>query len=178
MIVIAALALGLIPARFNLPFLEAKAGYFCQELKGATWENGRIWFLLFGRPGLAEAMGFGCLLVLLPFLMCWTAALLAMRLRQPRPSWREVARQPGLWSCVAPLVALFAVPWWAYFGIHVPPVILPSSVAIVWLALALSREWRPERSWIDRAGRVTGLIWLATALPCIYWGDRFGFGFT
>jgi hypothetical protein len=28
-----------------------------------------------------------------------------------------------------------------------------------WLALAISRRWRPERSWIDRAGRILGLYW-------------------
>ncbi|MFI5459156.1 MAG: hypothetical protein ACHRXM_27320 [Isosphaerales bacterium] len=30
-----------------------------------------------------------------------------------------------------------------------------------WSALALSGRWRPEPSWIDVAGRITGVVWLA-----------------
>ena len=29
-----------------------------------------------------------------------------------------------------------------------------------WLILALGGRWRAERSWVDRAGRVVGVIWL------------------
>lgn len=35
-------------------------------------------------------------------------------------------------------------------------------VAVAWLVLALTRSWRPEPSWIDRAGRVLGCYWIAT----------------
>ena len=33
-----------------------------------------------------------------------------------------------------------------------------------WSTLALSGRWHPEPSWIDAAGRVTGVIWLASSL--------------
>jgi hypothetical protein len=173
MILIAALAVGLIPALHNLPYLGALLDHLRRELGGGIWENHRLWFFLFGSPRLAERITFGTLLELIPFLVCWTAALLGMRLRQPRPRWRDLTRQPGLWSCAAPLVALFAFPWWAYFGIRLPRIIVPGAVGVAWVVLALSQQWRPERSWIDRAGRMTGLVWLAMAVPCIYW---FGFG--
>jgi hypothetical protein len=43
-----------------------------------------------------------------------------------------------------------------------------------WLALALSRRFRPERSWIDRAGRALGLYWvlLLLTLVVIPWIER------
>jgi hypothetical protein len=43
------------------------------------------------------------------------------------------------------------------------------AVAGVWMVLAISGRWRPEKSWIDRGGRVLGLTWISitimTALP-------------
>jgi hypothetical protein len=38
------------------------------------------------------------------------------------------------------------------------------SVAALWLVLALSGRWRPERSGIDRLGRVLGVAWIACAI--------------
>jgi hypothetical protein len=32
-----------------------------------------------------------------------------------------------------------------------------------WLALILARAWRPEPTWIDRAGRIVGVIWIVSA---------------
>jgi hypothetical protein len=29
-----------------------------------------------------------------------------------------------------------------------------------WITLALTGRWRSERSWIDRAGRLIGVVWL------------------
>jgi hypothetical protein len=46
------------------------------------------------------------------------------------------------------------------------------SFAVVggWSALALSGQWRPESSWLDIAGRITGVVWIAvtTVLWCRY----------
>ena len=36
------------------------------------------------------------------------------------------------------------------------------AVAAAWLGLALSRRWRPEPGWIDRVGRLIGVLWLLT----------------
>ena len=44
------------------------------------------------------------------------------------------------------------------------------SVAGSWLFLLASGVWKPERGWIDRAGRVLGWFWIAT-LPVTGWWD-------
>ena len=38
------------------------------------------------------------------------------------------------------------------------------TVAAIWLLLVLSGRWRPERSWIDRLGRLLGVVWIAVAI--------------
>jgi hypothetical protein len=38
------------------------------------------------------------------------------------------------------------------------------TVAAIWLLLALSGRWRPEPSWIDRLGRLLGVVWIACAI--------------
>jgi hypothetical protein len=45
-----------------------------------------------------------------------------------------------------------------------------TSVAASWIFLLASGKWRPERGWIDRAGRVLGWFWIAT-LPLTGWWD-------
>jgi len=42
------------------------------------------------------------------------------------------------------------------------------AVAGMWLVLGLSGRWRPERSWIDRFGRVLGATWILISLLVIY----------
>jgi hypothetical protein len=34
------------------------------------------------------------------------------------------------------------------------------AVAVSWLTIALIGRWRPEPSWVDRAGRALGCIWI------------------
>ena len=48
--------------------------------------------------------------------------------------------------------------------------IIGVAVASSWILLLASGRWRPERSWIDRAGRVLGWFWIA-ALPLTSWWD-------
>jgi hypothetical protein len=38
------------------------------------------------------------------------------------------------------------------------------TVAAIWSLLALSGRWRPERSWIDRLGRLLGVAWIGCAV--------------
>ena len=40
------------------------------------------------------------------------------------------------------------------------PNIVGLTVAMGWLILSLGHRWRPEPSWIDRAGRIVGAYWL------------------
>ena len=45
-----------------------------------------------------------------------------------------------------------------------------AAVASSWMLLLVSGQWRPERSWVDRAGRALGWFWIA-ALPLTSWWD-------
>jgi hypothetical protein len=121
-----------------------------------------------------DAVGF--LLMLSSFMV------LAMRLRSPRPTIRRVARQPGAAACFA-MVAFttFRLLNVAYDLVTRNVIEYPSiesrvyhwlsprsedasTVAIVWMIFAFGRVGRPERSWIDRAGRVVGSCWILWAL--------------
>jgi hypothetical protein len=105
------------------------------------------------------------------------AALLAIRLRPPRPRRGRLIHQPGFAACLAIMVWLL-LRWIWVATFYYPPRSPPPAArfeplwfeatqyageAVVgsWLALALSRRWRPEPSWVDRAGRVLGAYWLA-----------------
>jgi hypothetical protein len=44
------------------------------------------------------------------------------------------------------------------------------AVASSWILLLMTGLWRPERSWIDRAGRALGSFWIM-ALPLTSWWD-------
>lgn len=103
------------------------------------------------------------------------AAMIAIRLRRPRPSRLRLGFQPGFVACVAVVGSLAPGLAW-YAGIrHRPGFQRPESfdqvwycvtewtgtaVLGAWIALILARRWRPEPSWIDRAGRALGLYWI------------------
>jgi len=118
----------------------------------------------------------------------WSGALLASRLRPPRPRWRRLAGQPGTIAAIATLLVwLIEAPpivWLSWydgrFGWSSPTRLAQVAanstvmlghhaglaVAIAWLTLALGGRWRPERSWVDRSGRVLGVAWIASAILC------------
>jgi hypothetical protein len=107
-----------------------------------------------------------------PFLVAAGPALLLMRLRRPRPSRRQVFRQPGTAACVA-------VTFSGSLSVLVNTVGIISAsirmgnpfthcltglnrlggpVLLVWLMLALAGFWRPAPDWIDRSGRALGVV--------------------
>lgn len=134
----------------------------------------------------ALELGVYVLLAILPLLPIWTAAIFFLRLRRPRPNLRRLSRQPGFVACLAVVStlglflvignAIFLVNWGATgFGTFAPlellgevaefliiclPLIIQTGVFCAWVTLAVSRRWRSERSWIDRAGRLLGVAWL------------------
>lgn len=113
--------------------------------------------------------------------ICWAAALVVLRLRRPRPDSRRLFRRPGFVACIT---ATFAYGWMlvieapallrTFFfpsGARLAPLrffitlplrhtYLAPAVAVTWTILILARSWRPEPSWIDRAGRALGIYWL------------------
>jgi hypothetical protein len=134
--------------------------------------------------GFFEPWPFRVVSELAPFLMAATVGLSVLRLIRPRPPWRRLVRQPGTAACLAGLYTLASV---ALFGLLYAVVsrgllgytasyslgsqfysfcaMFGANVTLVWLTMAALGCWRPERSWIDRAGRTLGavaiLLWLA-----------------
>jgi hypothetical protein len=53
------------------------------------------------------------LTLVLPHASAMTAALLAIRMRRPRPTLRRLARQPGVMACEVAMAALLVVVCWA-----------------------------------------------------------------
>ncbi len=124
-----------------------------------------------------------------PMLMSLSAALLFAGLSPPRRRWSELGRRPGFTACwVTTLVT--AIETVSRFAVH--PDALTSldnfihsfdygffwpataqvgfGVLIAWTTLALAGRWRSEASWIDRSGRVLGVVWiLAFLADRFYW---------
>jgi hypothetical protein len=138
-------------------------------------------------PGMREWVTIQYVLsVVTSFLVPWTPTVVILRLRRPRPRLRALLIQPGMVACAVAtlaiaIVALWAVPLLARGSIYVRRENLFStfspqvSFAVIgaWFAVAVSGRWRPERSWIDRAGRITGIVWIAVTVvsfTCIFLG--------
>jgi hypothetical protein len=131
-------------------------------------------------PGISQAI-YSLLVTVLPHLVAWTFALLAIRLRAPRPDFRRLARQPGFVACGA--AASAALLCAASSGLLVLANGSRSRVALTsfvyftpelcfvvvgaWLALAANGRWRAEPGWIDRLGRTIGVLWIAANL--LHW---------
>ena len=117
-------------------------------------------------------------LYLAPLVAAWTMGTLILRLRRPRPRFRRLALQPGWVACCAAAVGIgvgvvmTAIGIAGRYGVmqYFELVTYPVGVAVAaaWTHLAVSGRWRPERSWVDRMGRVMGIVWLAM-IPLL-WG--------
>jgi hypothetical protein len=100
-----------------------------------------------------------------------TPAFLLIRLRPPRPPIRAMLKQPGT---VAGLAVAFGYLWVAgwlhllFFGRLrdgcIPAIAVGATVAIAWFALAASRKWTAEPTWVDRLGRLIGVAATAVGL--------------
>ena len=127
-----------------------------------------------------------------PVFTCLTLALLAIRLRRPRPDLRRLSCQPGFVAEVAVLATLAANLAFSAFQValsatgqssmtdpkfYATPAFFVSetsqaglagmAVLASWATLALGGRWRPERGWIDRSGLAMGLAW--AALMLLHW---------
>lgn len=132
-------------------------------------------------PDIRWVIARGSWAVALP--MTWM--LVALRLFGSHPARRYLFRPPGIVACIAVVVASFCMlVFWSHNFVSNRPVIdwisprflraalrhilgpqpLAASVAAVWITLVVNGRWRPEPSWIDRAGRIVGVYWLAAGL--------------
>jgi hypothetical protein len=167
MILIAATGAALVPIRYLLPFIAN-----LDSAQKPTFVN--IWF----DAALVSATA-------KPLVIAWSTALCILRLRKPRPSIRRVFRQPGMAACTAIVVSfLFESSKELIWFYHQVLVGIPEDfnslsfdylyrlhhnvsggpILIAWTMLYLSRIWRPEGSWMDRAGRILGAYYLADSI--------------
>lgn len=133
-----------------------------------------------------------------PVVAMETLALILLRLRRPRPIGRRLFAPPGVAACIiaAVMLALMLVTEAANATDYLLryPTLFPrgriletmvhkmlggvvspsigSAVAASWVAMALARRWRPEPSWIDRAGRALGWLWIGLILLRFHLGTN------
>lgn len=167
LVLMAALAIAFYPIRDYLDFIDRRHTVLSL---GPVWTFVSIW-----RAGtLLSGM-------LAPLGVSLSLALWVLRLRQPRPNLARLFRQPGMIACTATVaetsIFLLKVLLSEYYLQRttgfMPPlyglwiVRLPWNgevVAIAWLVLWLSGSWRPEATWIDRAGRALGIYWIISGI--------------
>jgi hypothetical protein len=116
------------------------------------------------------------------YLAAATFGLLFLALRQPRPRLRRLMMRPGVMACASADIALIGMAaatvaefstemgWprampellfrWAWQSHGAPS----WAIAAAWITLALNRRFRPEPSWLDRAGRFVAVGWLTVYL--------------
>ena len=98
-----------------------------------------------------------------PFLLFLSPTLLWLRIRKPRPNWGNLMRQPGTIACTGGMLTALLAPLWGALVGGSWFVLSFGIVPISWLILGASRQWRFEASWLDRAGRMIGIGWIAAA---------------
>ena len=160
MILTAVVAVGLVLGRdllLNFPRLVGQR----LALTRHDLANGQpVWWSIAFRwePVALEVVGLALMAVCLA-----TPTLVVLRLRRPRPPWRRLVRQPGAVACATAIVSfLVAYDLHSLLDPYPALFVVGPAVATAWLVLIVSRRWRAERGWIDRAGRVVGAAWIAT----------------
>jgi hypothetical protein len=161
MILIAALALGLAIARPAMAMIVDSIHTVAQShfrtLAGAV-QLGRV-----------------LIVVLVNFLMFLLPAFLIVRLKRPRPALRLMMDQPGFAGCAAvAAVVLVAIPLsllapsgaGQLFIESAAQILLPGAVPLAWVWMIARSRWNPEPNWIDRLGRILGVLWMVS-LPAL-----------
>jgi hypothetical protein len=100
---------------------------------------------------------------LLSVLVGLTPAQILLRLRRPRPGWRDLVHQPGFIACLAAVAGyLIDRGWDDSIGLRFAAFPFWTSMAVLaaWALLLILKRCRAERRWIDRLGRVLGTAWI------------------
>jgi hypothetical protein len=111
------------------------------------------------------------------FASTWGFAVMAIRLRYPKPAGSGWSYRPGFIACaaatmgglikVSALLVWGAFENWRFESWYVPSIlgqlVEPAAMAVAgaWLTLWLAGLWRREKSLIDDLGIVIGCAWLA-----------------
>jgi hypothetical protein len=106
-------------------------------------------------------------IVLLNFLFFLLPAFLIVRLRRPRPALRSLIYQPGFVACALPVFTVLAtlplalIPGSGRAGQVIEigaQILLVAAAPLVWVLLIVMRRWNAEPGWIDRFGRIVGIL--------------------
>jgi hypothetical protein len=172
MILLAGTALALSAGAHLLLLLADMIGRLCREAIAHRADLPDHWPLFWGatHDSLRYTAWYG-LQMAETFLLGMTPAFFVLRLRRPRPPLRALVRQP---DTVAGLAIVFGLFWgtggllWLFpdkvDSMTAAPIAVGGAVAIGWIALALSRWWKPELGWVDPIGRVLGWAAIGAAL--------------
>jgi len=133
-----------------------------------TW-----WHALTRRQGPQFHLIQCCVELLFCLMAPMTPALVIARLRQPRPSYRLLACQPGFVACAVLCLAVVIEVDLGFLQLVTLPILLRLAlpgVAVLfsWLVLLATGRWQPEASWVDRAGRFAGVFWMAATCWLIW----------
>jgi hypothetical protein len=84
-----------------------------------------------------------------------------MRLRSPRPRFRDLIRQSGFIVCLGVIVgSLLFVDLWTFAVIDDSLVLVEVAVLLLLGPVLGLPPWQSEASWIDRMGRAVGWGWI------------------
>ena len=98
---------------------------------------------------------------LCPVLMGLTLVQPLMRLRSPRPEFRDLVRQSGFIVCFGVIVgSLLFVDLWTFAVIDDSLVLVEFAVLLLLGPVLGLPPWQSEASWIDRMGRAVGWGWI------------------
>ncbi len=119
-----------------------------------------------------------------PLVLACPVALLISRAIPPRPRARALFRQPGTMACLSVVcmwmldvvissMQLFSSTLDLTISFYFNTVLYSGhTVVLTWGVMALARIWRPEATWIDRAGRGLGImliiLWIGMRLSFLY----------
>jgi hypothetical protein len=160
------------------------------------WSYAWFWNLQDGWSPVATLGRLSTVIALqMPTLAAMSLAILIARFVPPRPRWTRIARQPGVVACgiAVFVVALETVgrgaailyfetlkgypgatwnalgfgSWFLSAVLLAAPYPIAYATFAGWAILWLSKRLSPERSWVDRAGVLLGLLWIVSAL--LFW---------
>ncbi len=99
-------------------------------------------------------------------------AVVVLSLSPPRPRLSLLVRRPGFIACLALMLSdfidLVKISKYIIFNNNRFDDIYElmiygrgsNSVLVAWGVLAIVKGWRPDSSWLDRLGRLIGILWI------------------
>jgi hypothetical protein len=179
LILIAAVALIIAELR-STPWFERiplRVRFWADTLSGnmemTSWDFSSLWlWISHGRGRMViEQIAEESYLFLLHVLVVLTLVQPLMRLRTPRPPFRDLVRQSGFVACLAVIAGtlIFVDLWWLAIIGNSWLLVQTAFLLLLWPVLGLA-PWHSEASWIDRFGRGVGWSWIVlTAGVTAFW---------